>query len=103
MLRPIVKIKAMVRSRAEIGTNFPDDMVEVDGDVVLWGGRNVTVAIGEILTRFGAEVSKPVLEDCGWALSISYKGREPWCLVQDAGGFIYFIMKDRDLYTIVTH
>ena len=85
-----------ISNKAQIGADFPDDTVWVDDEIVLWGGKNVTVAIGEILTRLGAEVSEPILEDNGWALNISYKGRNPWCLIHDGGeGFIYFYMDDR--------
>ena len=87
--------RVTIRTDAEIGTNFPDDTVWVNDHIVLLGGKNVAVAIGEILARLGAEVSEPILEDCGWALNLSYKGREPRCLVQDGGDFVYFIMKDR--------
>ena len=83
------------RNKALIGVDFADDTVWVNDEVVSWGCKNVTVAIGEILTRLGAEVSQPILEDNGWALNIAYKGREPWCLVHDGVGSIYFYMDDR--------
>jgi hypothetical protein len=84
-----------ISNKALISTDFPDDTVWVNDEIVLWGCKNVTVAIGEILTRLGAEVSKPILEDNGWALNISYKDREPWCLVHDGVEHIYFYIEDR--------
>jgi hypothetical protein len=89
------RIKVKVRNKAKICTNFPDDTIWSNDEIVSLGGKNITVAIGEILTRLGAEISEPILEDNGWALNISYKGREPWCLVHDGGDLIYFYMEDR--------
>ena len=98
MLKPVGRNKVRPRNKALIGVDFPDDTVWVNDEIVSWGCKNVTVAVGEILTRLGAEVSEPILEDNGWALNISYKGREPWCLVHDGVGSIYFYMDDRRLW-----
>jgi hypothetical protein len=84
-----------VRNKAHIGTDFPDDLVEQDGKIVQWGGKGVASAIAEILRQLGAEVSEPInADEHGWELDICYKGRDPWCQVQDGDGCIFFVMED---------
>ena len=46
-----------VRPCAILHTNFPDDMVEEDGEIVEFGGRLITDAIISVLRRLGYEVS----------------------------------------------
>ena len=96
MPKPAAQGKIRTRNKALIGADFPDDMVEVDGEIVEWGGKGIAVAITDILRRLGAEVSEPIDEDeHGWGLDIDYKGRMPWCLIQDGGGHFYFHIDDR--------
>lgn len=65
-------------------TALPDDQVE-DGhnNIVLFGGRNVAVAIGEIFTQLGCEVAEPEhAAENGWEFSLRYKARHRfWCQV----------------------
>ena len=65
-------------------TALPDDQVE-DGhnNIVLFGGRNVAVAIGEIFTQLGCEVAEPEhAAENGWEFSLRYKARHSfWCQV----------------------
>ncbi len=94
--KPAAQPRMRTRDKALIGSDFPDDMIEVDGEIVQWGGRGVAVAIADILRRLGAEASEPIDEgDHGWGLDIDYKDRNPWCLIQDGGGHFYFWIDDR--------
>lgn len=64
-------------------TTLPDDQVEDGLNIVLFGGRNVAVAIGEVLASLDCKVSKPehAAED-GWEFDLAYKGRHRfWCRV----------------------
>ena len=65
-------------------TTLPDDQVE-DGhnNIVLFGGRNVAVAIGEIFTRLGYKVGEPEhAGENGWEFALTYKeSHRFWCQV----------------------
>lgn len=71
-----------VRPWAGFIADFPDDQVEEGRNIVLFGGRNVATALGEILTGLGCEVSPPEYAELhGWEFDLSYKGRRFWCQV----------------------
>lgn len=65
-------------------TDLPDDQVE-DGhnNIVLFGGRNVAVAIGEIFARLGCKVGEPEpAGENGWEFALTYKeSHRFWCQV----------------------
>jgi hypothetical protein len=64
-------------------TTLPDDQVEDGLNIVLFGGRNVAAAIGEILESLDCKVSEPehAAED-GWEFDLIYRGRHRfWCRV----------------------
>ena len=60
-----------VLSRAGFIAEFPDDTVEVGGDIEVFGGRNVAVALGDMLKELGSDVA--------WWF---YMGRRLWALLQ---------------------
>jgi hypothetical protein len=84
-----------VRTTAKMGADFPDDQIEEDGEIVRPAGKGIASAIGEILARAGATVSEPFISEHGWELDIKYKDRNPWCEIQDGGGYIYLHIDDR--------
>jgi hypothetical protein len=64
-------------------TTLPDDQVEEGLNIVLFGGRNVALALGEVLASLDCKVSEPehAAED-GWEFDLVYKGRHRfWCRV----------------------
>jgi hypothetical protein len=71
-----------VKPWAVFVAEFPDDTVEDERDILTFGGRNVAVAIGEILTRLGCDVSAPEYAgEKGWEFGARFKGRRVWCLI----------------------
>jgi hypothetical protein len=63
---------------------FPDDQVEEDGDILVFGGRNVAVSLGEILKDLGCDnVSSPIYDgENGWVFTLEYSRRRSfWCQV----------------------
>lgn len=65
-----------VRSVAEFLHDFPDDCVEDEHDIVVYGGKNVTEALGQLIRGLGYRVSDPIDEGFkGWELSIRGMGR----------------------------
>ncbi len=71
-----------VKPWAVFVAGFPDDTVEDERDILTFGGRNVAVAIGEILTRLGCDVSAPEYAgEKGWEFGAWFKGRRVWCLI----------------------
>jgi hypothetical protein len=65
-------------------TDLPDDQVE-DGhnNIVLFGGRNVAAAIGEVFTRLGCNVADPEnAGENGWEFALTYQqSHRFWCQV----------------------
>ena len=85
-----------VRQTAEFKTDFPDDQIEKDGEIVRFGGANIAAAIGDMLGSLGAEVGDPIYaEENGWELDIKYKGRNPWCRITDTGDTVFLALEDR--------
>lgn len=64
-------------------TSLPDDQVEDGQQIFVLGGRNVAVAIGEIFTRLGCEVSPPESAgELGWEFDLRDKEHYRfWCRV----------------------
>jgi hypothetical protein len=74
--------------------DFPDDTVEEGGDITLFGGRNVAVAIRDILTRLGCQVSEPDYGEAhGWTFDAYYRGGRYWCQVTSFHP-AYFLLLD---------
>ncbi|WP_394762951.1 hypothetical protein [Phenylobacterium sp.] len=63
--------------------DFPDDEVGSERDIAVFGGRNVVVALGRILTKLGCrQVSEPdYCHEEGWAFTFYYKGIPFWSRV----------------------
>jgi hypothetical protein len=90
-----------VKNFAEFQTDLPDDQVEEDGDVVVYAGKGVCEALGEILQRLGCTASEPVeLGFPGWDMNIDYSRRPFWgrvcylsdtqilfCIIDDSASF----------------
>src|SRR5947208_1795095 len=65
-----------VKPWATFTTELPDDQVENGCEIVVYGGRNVALAMGEIFTKLGCEVQEPYsIEEQGWEFLLSYGGR----------------------------
>jgi hypothetical protein len=75
--------------------DFPDDQVEDGGDIKLFGGRNVAVAIGEILTGLGCRVSAPEYAELhGWDFDAYYQDRRFWCQVTSFHPAFHLLLDD---------
>lgn len=71
-----------VKPWAVFVADFPDDTVEDERDILTFGGRNVAVAIGEILKQLGCEVTAPEYAgEKGWEFDCQFKGQRAWCLI----------------------
>ncbi len=65
--------------------DFPNDEVQGGGDIQVYGGRNLAVALGEIFASLGCtDVSEPwSVADVGWEFDFNYRGRHSFlCRVQ---------------------
>ncbi len=72
----------MIREMVELQADFGDDVVEEDGEIGQFGGRNIALGLGELLAGLGCEVSPPVYAgDHGWAFDFRSVGRRLWCQV----------------------
>lgn len=84
-----------IRGIAEIIADFPDDQVEEGDEVVLFGGRNVAEAIGEILTGLEYSVSPPVHRyEHGWDFKVTSEGKRVWMQVSYLGEQDYVLATD---------
>lgn len=64
---------------AEFDANFPDDVIEENGDIVVFPGRNIAEAIAEILKRAGLNPLGPRhLFELGWGFHVDFKKRRIW-------------------------
>jgi hypothetical protein len=60
---------------AAFTTSLPDDQVEDGEQIFVLGGRNVAVAIGEVFTGLGCQVSPPESAgELGWEFDLRYRG-----------------------------
>lgn len=75
-------------------TDLPDDQVESEQDIVVFGGRNVAVAIGEILARLGCEVEEPKpAGENAWEFAVKYKERHRfWCQVNSTSHPVFRLL-----------
>jgi hypothetical protein len=87
-----------IRPWATFRADFPCDMIENDNDIVQFGGRNVAVAIGEMLERLGCVVSEPIYaHEHGWEIEVFADGRNLWCQVTDLNVYLIYL-KDNVLF-----
>jgi hypothetical protein len=84
-----------IRPCAEFLADFPDDMIEEDGEIIQFGGCNVSEAIAEILRRAGYDVSTPEYQgDHGWDFIVKSKQRRIWMQISDVDGSRYTLMSE---------
>ena len=78
-----------IKSLAEFRADFPDDMIEEDGEIVQSGGKAVAEALGEILTGLGCAV-KGVKNagDHGWDCSFSFERYGLWFQISDLDPYL---------------
>jgi hypothetical protein len=76
--------------------DFPDDQVEGGaGQMEVLGGRNVAVALGEMLTGLGCQVSAPDYAGLkGWEFEFYYQGHRFWCQVTSFHPAFYLLFQD---------
>src|SRR6185437_6076610 len=75
--------------------DFPDDQVERGGDITVFGGRNVAVAIGEILTQLGCQVAAPEHAELhGWDFDAYYKDHRFWCQITSFHPAFHLLFED---------
>ncbi|THD62419.1 hypothetical protein [Phenylobacterium sp.] len=77
--------------------DFPDDQVEGGGDIQVFGGRNVAVALGEILASLGcSRVSAPkAAGEMGWEFTAYYEDRYPiFCRLQSFHPVFWLLFED---------
>ena len=88
-----------VRPAAEIHADFPDDMVEEDGEIVQFGGEGIASAVAEALTRAGYQPSVPQHAGLhGWDFVVTV-GKREFCLqLSDLGEFYYLVTYDTALF-----
>ena len=74
---------------AEFAADFPDDMVEKDGEIVQFPGRNVAEALAGMLRAKGYQPS-PLLDEAqrGWSFEVPVERRRVWLLVSQIDDFI---------------
>jgi len=75
--------------------DFPDDQVEGGGRIILFGGRNVAVALAEILVGLGCRVSAPEYAELhGWDFDAHYKGHRLYCRVTSFHPAFHLLFED---------
>jgi hypothetical protein len=77
--------------------DFSDDQVATADDVQVFGGRNVALAVGEILASLGcSRVSPPASAgEEGWEFSFYYEDRyRIWCRIQSFHPVFWMLFED---------
>jgi len=80
--------------------DFPDDQIEAGGDIQVYGGRNVAVALGEIFVGLGcSRISEPwSAGEVGWEFDFQYRdGKNFWCRVQSFHPVFWLLFEDRSI------
>lgn len=74
------------KSYTEFTADFPDDQVEDDDGIVIFGGRNVAEAVAEIIRSGGYDVAPPdYMDEHGWDLNVYVNGKRIWLELQAIG------------------
>ncbi len=69
--------------------DFPDDMIEEDGEIVVLGGRLIAEALADKLRDADLEGEDPQLHALnGWGVYVSFGKREHMVLVTDLCDFV---------------
>jgi hypothetical protein len=85
-----------IRKWAEFKADFPDDLIEDENDIIQFGGKGVTEAIGEILRALGCKVSGPHdRQEHGWTLDVGLEKWKFWCQVSSLEDFFYMVLDAR--------
>jgi hypothetical protein len=82
---------------AGLVANFPDDQVATADEILVYGGRNVAIALGELLAGLGCtNVAAPWdVSDVGWEFDFNYKGRHSFlCRVQSFHPIFWLLFED---------
>ena len=80
---------------AEFCTDFPEDSVKEDGEIVRFGGRNVAAAVQEMIAALGYRVGEPEGGDeHGWGLHIFHEDRQFWVQVTDLPPEVMLMIED---------
>ena len=77
--------------------DFPDDQVEADGDIQVFGGRNVAIALGEIFAGLGcSRISDPEgAGEMGWEFTAYYENRYLiFCRLQSFHPVFWLLFED---------
>jgi hypothetical protein len=84
---------------SEFDADFPDDMVEEDGEIVVYPGKNVADAISEILGRFGYRCGEPVYGGYKWISRLRFSDRDMGFIVHTfEPGHFYLFLEDRGAF-----
>jgi hypothetical protein len=78
--------------------DFPDDQVETAGDIEVFGGLNVALALGEVFASLGCtSVSKPwSVAEVGWEFDFKYGPRNRFsCRVQSFHPVFWLLFEDQ--------
>jgi len=76
----------LIRPCAEFTADFPDDMVEEDGEVIQFGGRAVADAISQMLRSRSYAVTPPEHQgEHGWDFEVKVEKRRIWIQISDLG------------------
>ena len=79
---------------AEFRSDLPEDHIEDGAIIIQFGGKSVIAAIGEMLTRFGCEVSEPIYAyHRGWELNVGAGRHRLWCQVTLIEGYIFILQQ----------
>ena len=87
-----------VKPLAVFTADFPDDQVEDERDIVLYGGRNVAEAIRQIAVDFGCDATGFLYEGVkGWSFEAGRDGLAYTCLVTSFHPR-FFLIVDRPMF-----
>ena len=82
---------------AGLVADFPDDQVATTDRIIVYGGRNVAIALGELLAGLGCtNVAAPWdVSDVGWEFDFNYSGRHRFlCRVQSFHPIFWLLFED---------
>ena len=81
-----------LRRKAWCQTDFPNDAIEDEEDIIQFSGRGIAAALAELLRGMGYESSEPINGgDHGWELDVTRDGQALWCQITDMGEYCILI------------
>jgi hypothetical protein len=77
-------------------SKLPDDQIENGQHIAVFGGRNVAVAVGELMTGLGCTVSSPeYAAELGWEFDLYYGERHRfWCRITSFHPAFHLLFED---------